>query len=604
LRYRKAKIAAVILLLLALLCVVVLTVGQWEVRWASYDNGQEEAQSPPPDPGAAARNAVQPPIQDSVQPGVQDSVQPRDNSTPASQEAVSRRDDSPAAVPRIESMSRVTVRAVDTGKIPVPHLQFEYAFVPAADGHRIPQTGMKQARFDARGKWSDHGRQVEVLWIRVLEPGWSCALPGRDAGGLGRIGLSSSQEPNTWAVRLVRGVQVVELVLLRNSHVGLHIEYADGVPYAGPINIAHFTGDGDLFPGIQTVEYAAGMTVTVIESRQTRVSIRSDRGGFKQHTSATIDADAANLGLLRIIIERDPNRLEPGGLILDHSSFAPGQQMVARLLSNGGPTGAVMILHGPGETRSDHFPPTLRINCVAVGQDTVWTSGIFKLKPGEWRRLTVEPVQTSRLSLVVQDESGAPIPGAVVSAEEVGQADWSSLGLFRVDEFHAEGDLPTARNFIFFKIRMTRVRADDEGRVLFRTGWPGKRRYFVEAVGHESELIEVDQKPGQHTDFGVVTLQKATARVTVKTILPEGQTGADYQVNLSIPFAGSGTARPVRLDANGEATIPEVPANRYYVFVMRYPQGGFGWSRLIELERGGQAEVTIDLTRDHGLQED
>jgi hypothetical protein len=513
--------------------------------------------------------------------------------------------DAEAPVRRFQpSTAQITLRAVDSNKSSVPLVRFEYAFTPFAHGFRAPPKAMQPAQFNAHGQWQGEAGRLEVLWVRVLEPGWSCSLrPGAAAGG--PSGSRAPQESNVFCVRLMKAAQIVELELLKNDYCQLSVEYADGQPFEGEVRLAYLVAGGEAPLRSRAVNYSPGMTVIVPESQSLQVNVDGSRGGFKERASLTIHAADVAAGHVRLVIERDADRLEPCGLILDHTAFAEGQSMIAVLMGRSGSFGGSrMTLVGPGETRSDYFYPGQVFTCVAIGEGTIWSSRQFTLKAGEWRRLTVNPERTSQLSLVVQDNTGKPIGGAVVSAEEVGHAEWGSLGVNAGYEAGEEPTAPSKSNLLYFTRSMTRVRADSEGRAVLLHGWPGTRKYYVEAVGYESELIDVTLEPGRNTDHGVVTLRRATAIVTVKTILPEGKEGTDYHVHMLIPFGGSAYAKPVQLAADGTVTIERVPANKYSVFVTHYPRGGKGWSRRIEIGAGERKDVTIDLTRDYGVQTD
>lgn len=162
----------------------------------------------------------------------------------------------------------------------------------------------------------------------------------------------------------------------------------------------------------------------------------------------------------------------------------------------------------------------------------------------------------------------------------------------------------TSQEFGLLQSAMLRAKADQSGEVVFSATVPGRRSFYVEAVGYECRTIEIDLKPSERMDYGVVTLQKATSSVVVRVICEQGVDPAGFQVYLYIPFGGSGHEKPVRFNEDGEAELESIPASRYQVFVSSYPTGGEGWSKVIDLAVGQRQDVVIDLRQPPGLQVD
>lgn len=233
----------------------------------------------------------------------------------------------------------------------------------------------------------------------------------------------------------------------------------------------------------------------------------------------------------------------------------------------------------------------------------MWSSGVLQVDSGEWKRVIVEAAEPASMKLDVFRDSGTPIWEAVVSAEEVGHVDWSWLDT-NSESDDVQVSPGTRRELQAVKERMSRARADRDGHVEFGRTWPGKRTFIVQAPGFESRYIETTLVAGRMIDLGTVTLREATATVTIRITVANGVDPTKFEVDLFIPFGGRGHRENVIFDSNGTAVVERVPSGRYQVFVSPTGGGGAGHFKRLELVPGDSREVTIDVTRPPGLQED
>ncbi len=498
----------------------------------------------------------------------------------------------------------LTVRLVDSYGAGIPFVEFAHS---VQRGGKVPEPTLFQTvQADHSGVWQGTGAVFGTLWIRIADSRWRCI--GVEADSRARM----RDEPNLASVILTtKPEQTVTVKLAQSPSAGvcsIHVEYADGAPFDGELFISHYN-DGSLSGKVslsQRVAYAPGLTIPVTDGAALRFEVHSPRGGYRANTLVESTQEEVESAYIKIVVPEDPQRRAGGGVILDHLHFAADQRLVVGLVSErGGFVGQKFVLTGPGETRSNPMASGTTSSWMAIGAGVVWTYGPLRLEPGEWRRVKVEPVPAASLSLRICDHLGNPLAGAVVSAREVGHADWGSLGINFGYGPGFEPTHPTTENLGYFKNEMTRLMADGDGRVKFQWTWPGRRTYHVEAQGFESETVEVELKPGEQTEHGTVNLRPATGVIEVRTVLPDGRSGTEFRVWLYVR-GRSLFGSPVRvLTPDGTLVIERVrAAGQIQVFVNAHPGGGRGWWRLVEVQVGDRKEVSIDLTREPGRQVD
>lgn len=517
----------------------------------------------------------------------------------------------PDTVSRFDSpVVSVTLKMMDEDGFPIPAVRFDFSVMPISKFTLLKDSepATHEARLDSHGSWQTEADRGELLFVRVADSGWSCVRP---EGSAGQQRLSKRLSASAAVFFLTsEPCQMLTLTLRRERECRLSVEYADGQPYEGEISVGCFSDAqrGRLDGRFQTMQYQPRMPITSSRNTWLRVTLRAPRPGYLEFFVADPDPHTVMQGDLTLVIPEDPGRAAPGGFILDHWSFLPGQIMNVRLSgAGGGSYGRMLTLSGSGETRTTDFPTPMRMGCIGAGANCVWASGLILIEEGQWRRVIVEPQPPSQLALIVENEAGERLPGAVVSDVSASHANWMSLRhSFRLSD--EPEPLPkaemTSQEFGLLQSAMLRTKADQSGKVVFSATFPGRRSFYVEAVGYECRTIDIDLKPSQRMDYGVVTLKKATSSVVVRVICEQGVDPAGFQVYLYIPFGGSGHEKPVRFDQNGEAKLENIPASRYQVFVSLYPNGGEGWSKVIDLTLGQTQEVDIDLRLPPGVQTD
>lgn len=505
----------------------------------------------------------------------------------------------------------VVLEMVDERSHRVPYLAFEYLLMTAAERARLAfqaqEPEWSAARLDEQGRWPCQGVPMGHLWIRLTEPGWVCHNPHDSPPGELRA------NPRAAGFRLSRNEsQRLTLELRREGNCELQVLYGDGELYQGELSFGFFKlGDDEQVVPVGSVvrrAYEPGFTIATRSGCWLAVTLKAPRGGFRENVAERYPPEEVLRGLVRVVIPAAPERPAPGGLILDHSGFPPDLVMMGRMgTATGGFSGDPVVLSGPGRTRTSYFHPGHVLRFTLVGGGQLWTSGNISLEPGEWRTVIVEPQLPAQLVLKVFDEDGKPISPALVSAEEAGHADWMGLGVnspavSAKDAIAKSGEL-TQRDLTVAARGMTRALSNSDGEIRFAVTWPGDRQFLVDAVGYESERIHAILRSGQTTDVGIVTLRRATAEVTVRLVFPHGESADNYQVSLPIRWGGRGHARPVKFGADAVAVIENVPAHEYQVLVTRVG-GGQGWSKWLKVGPGERHEITIDVTREFGMQED
>ncbi|MBZ0137282.1 MAG: carboxypeptidase-like regulatory domain-containing protein [Planctomycetes bacterium] len=508
---------------------------------------------------------------------------------------------------QLQQTAELVLRFVDASDTPIPFADFSYAALTMGDYGRLDRRNVSDPltqhdQSDVNGQWTTTGPTMGLLFIRMADEQWTWLAPrGKQFRWL-------PNDPNVAVLRTNRDkTQEFRIRLAQAQYCSLTVIYADGQPYEGNVGVGHFTNDKRTMlmgQGFSDLPYSVGMGIMAYPSTWLRIAVHSVRAGFREYTNAMPEPEDLNGGQLTVVIEEDPNRREPGGLILDHSSFPPAQSMMAVVVSPGGGfMGNTLELVGPGETRTDQFPTPIKLWCIAAGAGVVWSTGLVELEPGEWERVKVEPMKPAEITLLVQDEHGDPVSDAIVSIQAAGFADWSWLDTSRaVDDGGISA--PSARqDLLSITERLNRARSDGNGRVRFKAAWPGKRQLIVQALGYEPEMIDVDAIQGRNVDLGVVALTKASAGITVKITVGESDDPTQFTLSL---FARTHRVHKDRVpfDAEGVAELEHLPAGRYQVFVSPLKRGGAGHFKRIELVPGDRREVTIDMTRPPGLQED
>jgi hypothetical protein len=500
--------------------------------------------------------------------------------------------------------SILTVKAVNSLGDAVPDLHFEYrqmSLIEFAELRRdgdVDRLSFTPARFDSEGLWRIRSDARRLLLVRMREEGWVC--------GVVAVRASRRLAPDSGIAVIEhreRGDHLVELTVFREMNPKLYIEYADGEPYEGEFGWTVRTTAPNVAEPLrsrQVLTYSPGMTIPAKEDTVVIISvIDTPRAGFKRSHNEWVYTARIQDNRITFVIPMDTQRAPPSGLILDHRRLEPGQSMVVAYAGRSSTLGPGVTITGPGETRTQPVREGWW-RVMAFGDGIVWASEMMYLGVGEWRRVTLTPEVPAELSLRVVDPDGAPLPGAFVSVEEAGHVSRGPLAnVFRDrwDEFPDSRSDPQVISQV-----IQRARANADGWVTFPVAFPGTRAYLVEAVGFEHQRIEVSLASGQRTEYGTVTLQPATATVTVRLTDAEELNSEDYVVRLLIPFSGSVTERPVPFK-EGVAVIESVPAHRYQVAVTR-KEGGQNWSRMLDVQPHGEYEVEIDVRKDFGMQED
>jgi hypothetical protein len=514
------------------------------------------------------------------------------------------------AAPVAEATEYV-IAARDVAGVPVPRVNFEFVHLSFMDYTEMRRQGQgltaafAAARFDEAGEWRVRATPESFVCIRVTEPGWACVISEDRSWPLFPTG------PDIAVFRLTpRGDTVHTLQLLRKGTCHVYINYEDGEPYEGSFSYALFKDERqtEFVQPFRNLTYREGMTVHVVGGTWLRLTVsRAPRAGYHQQARAELSPEEMSRGRVDVVIAAQESRREPAGLILDHNEFQPGQKMLAVMVSKTGSFDEHVIeLIGPGETKTEFVTPGWH-RLIAFGDGIAWSSGALVLEPGEWRRVVITPSEPASLRLQIQDEDGNPMSRCVVSLREFGREDWrtSRLNLpagIRHQEM-PDGAPETRRDMLMLSRGQSRGYPDERGEVFFRRVWTGEQIFLVEAEGYETSSVNVTLYPGQHLDYGVVRMRRAQAVVTVRAIHAPDANPLDYRFSLLIPGGGRANSEPVTFNEDGVAVIEHVPENRYQVMITQRGRGR-GWSRWLEVRSGERYEVTIDVTREFGMQED
>ncbi len=493
----------------------------------------------------------------------------------------------------------ITLHVVDENLAAVPFANLEYAFVTyeAFETHGEANLRLSPATTDNLGQWKANAPGGTSLYVRIADPGWVCS----SSDWRGRHGRAGAPDAALFG-GLARPDVRLELRLIRAATFRLWVDYADGEPYSGPVRVASFSDAGrtelDRVPHEQP--YTPGMTIRYNPNLWLRIGAEGMRGGYQATASANPAQSLLQSGACRMVIPEDASRTSPSGVVLEHTHFEPHDSiMVCRV--SGDYVHERLVLRGSGETRSEEVPSARPFCWIGVGEGVVWTSGEIVLKPGEWRRVRVEPQPPARLSVRITDDAGNAVKGAAVSMAEVGYERRYGKGLS--PDLKARLQIPADEAQVRYALTaLSRAVSDSEGYARFGAVLPGKRRFLINAVGYEFASFEADLAAGDHVDHGELRLRRAKGTLTVSVVRASEDPAGELHVQVLIPGGPDYPERPVALNDEGVAVFRNVPAARYQVAASR--KSGGWWYRIVTLEPGESGKITIDTTREPGWQKD
>ncbi|MCC7509697.1 MAG: carboxypeptidase regulatory-like domain-containing protein [Planctomycetes bacterium] len=547
--------------------------------------------------------AISPKAHDTpLRPDATDAPQPQQShGIVADEDAVS-----PRALPDDTHPRSLQLLVTDEREEALAHLQFEYALLQQwLPTSQPPETA--QGSTDSTGIWHCDAKNARFLYVRVSDHDGVCA---QSAIGTKFSASRSDHSPTQNFQVFDFGFHPSPRCALKLRKVitfMLSVAYSDGVPFEGKVTASYFTDEQlrVLEARSRDLIYEPNMIIRALGGTCVRISGRANRGGFASHFGVSPATTDVLSGAVLIVLPTDASRPEPSGFILDHRRLREQQVMQAQLLGrDGAKVGPVLQLDGPGETKA-YASPNRVFSFVAIGDGTLWASTPMVLEAGEWIALAVEPQLPAALSLLVRDEDGNPVPGAILSASEVGRVHWRdpTIRVLTPDDKRQPSTTLSQSERILLQAAMSRAVSDNNGRINLNCTWPGDRLFTVEAIGCEPETISVSLRPGMPTEASVVTLRRATARVEI-TLVGEGEDPQSYEAMLWMRSGGAIHRNRLRFPPDGVLLLEQVPAGSYQVWVSRYPKGGSGWSRMIELTPHKSERVSIDVTQPAGVQSD
>ena len=225
----------------------------------------------------------------------------------------------------------------------------------------------------------------------------------------------------------------------------------------------------------------------------------------------------------------------------------------------------------------------VRNDCFFVevsGPSGLWRSEM--IRTGENEQIDVYPEPTQPVTYVVRfvDGAGKAAVPAVLSSQLDSYADWWLVKKQSVDE----GDGCGERLF---------ARAGSTGVARLSQIMPGKRVIVAEAYGYEPVKYEVNAKPGETVDLGVVPLVLSKGRIEV--VLLGAKSGVGYYVWLRGPES-RGIVDVAQNVTSGSVVFEKVAVREYSLHVAG-SNGGVGRNVAISFPSGSsELRVEIDVS--------
>jgi len=199
--------------------------------------------------------------------------------------------------------------------------------------------------------------------------------------------------------------------------------------------------------------------------------------------------------------------------------------------------------------------------------DLVWTKR-FTIAGGEELHLNVVLAPGAGATVQVLDERGNPLNGAILYTDGTEYLDYPVR-----------------------EVDGVRAAANHEGIATLK-GIPAETTtLYVEAQGYEARSLPVSLTAGRVTQLGVVSLDPAHGRITVRII--NAAPDQRYVALFVHPYGRGGRPTPVPV-SEGRAAVFEGLQLREYLVYARFEEGGRVVSEHVTLTTG-QSEVEVEL---------
>lgn len=328
------------------------------------------------------------------------------------------------------------------------------------------------------------------------------------------------------------------VVLERSRKLQLHVRYADGQPYEGPVRVATIEDEDEGPPGIiEEVAMLRGeATITVSEDAPTSIGVWARRPGFKdtgvklnpaeplgKTMAMVLDTVEPTTGVIEIDLSVFPAdstvtiaaRCEspgleyrgekrwnsPGGRVFATTAIEPGDYILL----------AWQDVRGYQPGLENRLPPE---EPFVPGLALTWQAGGVRVIAGETTRVFADAIASAAVKARIVDGDGLPLwPSRLfVDSDHASKeaTNWT---------YHRDSPYATGHDGRVVTRRPSWGQPDKNGVATIPRVAPGRRVIAVESPGLEMKLVEVDLPAGTLVDLGEIALtEPASGMIEVEIV--------------------------------------------------------------------------------------
>ena len=354
------------------------------------------------------------------------------------------------------------------------------------------------------------GAAVRGFRIALDQPSWQFASQGDWPG--------ATQRTMEYATLLATGKNDYVIPVFKCNPTFFNIHYADGHGFAGDVYVGLQIRSSHSINRWHTLKEGELLKVDVpAKWEELTVNAIASRRGFVANIHKTF-SHGELLPNQELVILRDAKQ----NTLLVHLDKWPMNEIATILPRTQNDTPYKSGTVKGGETwESFRIIPNDRLVVEVTSPSGMWRSEPIGFGEGETIHVYPEaPTQPVTYVVRFVDGAGNAALPAVLSSQLDSYADWWLVKKQSVDEGDGSGERLFARAGSTGVARLSQI-------------MPGKRVIVAEAYGYEPVKYEVNAKPGETVDLGVVPLVLSKGRLEV--VLLGAKSGVGYYVWLRGP---------------------------------------------------------------------
>jgi hypothetical protein len=366
--------------------------------------------------------------------------------------------------------------------------------------------------------------------------------------------------------------RTIRVELHGSRSVSLSVEFADGRPYSGPVDIR--TPD---MSSVRIMELQAGQPLELpLTSTPGNLLVRFtvDEEGFRARNVWQIPTEEVPPHLT-LVIPEDPDQAT---IEIDFTGWTANEEVTVKIYFRTPHRDPQFerVAIGGRVWRTHAMPPTYTLQTiVAEGESGLWHSQEFQFRRGRTYRFVAVPAQPFSVRARLVHADGEPYKQGWMSSWKRNHPVWA----FDWRRANQLGDPPTP--------------PEQWGVVEISQLPAGEHTLRVEAPGSEERRITVNGSPGESIDLGDIVLRPAQGRVVIRLLNRDPE--STYEVLFMAP-ASRGEFRVRNIDSD-EVVVEQVPIRPYQIFV-RAPDGiGGPQPNPVLVFEGEMAVLEVDVSR-------